>query len=309
MDSRIDEPATAQLSGSIGQWDQAATCLAALAVTLETGPGTGPENGEDGPLASAARDVMAATGLGTTLSDIDRLPFSPEELRAIAASALLQGAALARRAPQQDDGWAHLDDPTLTAQGRASGAAVKLFLGFVVPHVDGLAERLARPDARMLDVGTGIGALGLGFAKAFPELHVTGIDVMPRVLELARESVAGDPAGTRVELRLQDVAELVDESCYDLAWLPAPFVPEAALLAGVPRLVRALRPGGLLMVGHGDFAGTDLQNAITRFKTAFYGGTALDGASAVRLLEDHGLTSVRTLATPPGTPRITVGTR
>ena len=62
------------------------------------------------------------------------------------------------------------------------------------------------------------------------------------------------------------------------------------------------------MVGHGDFAGTDLQNAITRFKTAFYGGTFLDGASAGRLLEDHGLTSVRTLATPPGIPRITVGT-
>jgi protein-L-isoaspartate O-methyltransferase len=304
MDSMINESATARLSGSIGQWDQAATCLAALAVTLQTGPGTGGDG-----LATAAREVMAAAGLGTALTDFDRLPFSPEQLSAIAASALLQGAALVRRSPQQSDGWAHLDDATLTAQGRASGAAVNLFLGFVVPHVDGLAERLARPDARMLDVGTGIGALGLGFAKAFPGLHVTGIDVMPRVLELARESIDGSPADSRVELRLEDVADLVDESRYDLAWLPAPFVPEPALVAGVPRLVRALRPGGLLMVGHGDFAGSDLQNAITRFKTAFYGGTALDAASAVRLLEDHGLTSVRTLATPPGTPRITVGSR
>lgn len=303
MDSMIDESATARLSGSIGQWDQAATCLAALTVTLQTGPETG-----GGGLASAAREVMAAAGLGTALTDFDRLPFSPEELSAIAASALLQGAALARRSPPRD-GWAHLDDATLTAQGRASGAAVNLFLGFVVPHVDGLAERLARPDARMLDVGTGIGALGLGFAEAFPGLHVTGIDVMPRVLELARESIDGSPAGSRVELREQDVADLVDESRFDLAWLPAPFVPEPALVAGIPRLVRALRPGGLLMVGHGDFAGSDLQNAITRFKTAFYGGTALDAASAVRLLEDNGLTSVRTLGTPPGAPRLTVGTR
>jgi len=202
-----------------------------------------------------------------------------------------------------------LDDATLTAQGRASGAAAMLFLGFVVPHVDGLGERLARPGARMLDVGTGVGALALGFAKAFPALQVTGIDVMPRVLELARQNIAGDPAGTRVELRHQDIADLVDENCFDLAWLPAPFVSEPALLSGVPRIVSALRPGGLLMVGHGDSAGTDLQKAITRFKTAFYGGMALDGPSAVRLLEEHGLTSVRTLATPPGAPCITVGTR
>ena len=143
MDTTINDPAIARLSGSIGQWDQAATCLAALAVTLETRP----ETGQDG-LASAARDVMAAAGLGTALTDLDRLPFSPEELSAIAASALLQGAALVRRSPQQGYGWSHLDDATLTAQGRASGAAVNLFLGFVVPHVDGLAERLARPDAR-----------------------------------------------------------------------------------------------------------------------------------------------------------------
>ena len=66
MDSMINESATARLSGSIGQWDQAATCLAALAVTLQTGSETGVE----GPLASAARDVMAAAGLGTPTNEL-----------------------------------------------------------------------------------------------------------------------------------------------------------------------------------------------------------------------------------------------
>jgi methylase of polypeptide subunit release factors len=172
-----------------------------------------------------------------------------------------------------------------------------------------LPDRLTRPGARMLDVGTGIGALAISCAQTFPQLHVTGIDVMPRALELARANVGASPAAPRVELRQQDVAELTDEACYDLAWIPAPFVPEPAFSAGVGRIVTALRPGGLLMIGHGRLDGSDLQNAITRFKTVLHGGTALDGPSAERLLDEHGLTAVRTAPTPPGAPSITAGRR
>ena len=105
------------------------------------------------------------------------------------------------------------------------------------------------------------------------------------------------------------MAELTDQACYELAWIPAPFVPEPAFSTGIGRIVAALRPGGVLMIGHGRFDGTDLQNAITRFKTVVHGGTALDNKSAARLLNDHGLTSVQTAPTPPGAPSITAGRR
>jgi SAM-dependent methyltransferase len=203
-----------------------------------------------------------------------------------------------------------MDSPersALTAQGQTSGSAAVLFARFVLPQFDGFAERLATPGARMLDVGTGIGALAAGCAQIFPQLHVTGIDIMPRVLELARAHLGASSVASRIELRQQDVAELTDEACYDLAWLPAPFIPEPALRAGVARIITALRPGGLLMVGHGSFDGNDLENAITRFKTAAYGGTALDGPAARGLLEEHGFTSVQTVRTPPGAPSITAG--
>lgn len=296
MDQEIDEGAVAALSAAIGRWDQGATCLAALAVTAGADATT--------PLVAAAREVLAAAGLADALNA--QLPFSTVQLRGMVASPLLQAAALV---DGSDPGWDERSDSTLAAQGHASGSAAVLFTRFVLPHFPDLAERLARPGARMLDVGTGIGALAVGYAQTFPHLHVTGIDVMPRVLELAREGLGTGPLASRVELRYQDVAELTDEACYDLAWIPAPFVPGPALSDGIARMVVALRPGGMLVIGHGTLDGTDLQNAVTRFKTISYGGTALDGPSAQELLTEHCLTSVQTVATPPGAPAMTVGRR
>ena len=63
------------------------------------------------------------------------------------------------------------------------------------------------------------------------------------------------------------------------------------------------------MIGHGRFDGTDLQNAVTRFKLAAYGGTAIDGPTVTELLTERGLNDVRAVPTPPGAPAITIGTR
>ena len=292
----MDERATAQLSGTIGQWDQATICLAALAVATS---GAAPET-----LTATAREVMAAAGLGDVLARPESLPFSLPQLSGMAAAPLLQAAAVAGGGYES---WNTQSDSALTAQGRASGSTAILFTRFVLPHFGDLADRLTRPGARMLDVGTGIGALATGFAQSFPQLHVTGIDIMARVLEIARTHVRATPVASRVEFRRQGVEDLTDEACYDLAWIPAPFVPESVFSAGIGRIVTALRPGGVLMVGHGLSGGSDLAAAITHFKTAIYGGTALDGPSAREVLTEHGLTSVQTVAVPPGAPAITAG--
>src|SRR4051794_23720180 len=297
MIQAIDEQATARISSAIGGWDQGASCLAALAVVTDQGAAE--------PLRSAAREVMVASGLGEIVSALEALPFSPAQLRGIAASPLLQGAALVNGA----QGWGSLDDATLSAQGEASGSAAMLFSHFVLPHFPDVAERLAAPGSRMLDVGTGTGALAIGLAEAFPHVHVTGIDVLPRALELAHAHLQDTSVASRVDFRLQDVADLVDDGTYDLAWLPAPFLPQPALTAGIARILTALRPGGLVMVGHGSFEGDDLPVSITRFKTVAYGGTPLDATGAANLLRDQGFTSVQSLRTPPGAPAITAGRR
>ena len=105
------------------------------------------------------------------------------------------------------------------------------------------------------------------------------------------------------------MSRLTDEATYALAWLPAPFVPEEAVRAGVPRIERSLIPGGWLVVGHGKFAGEPLDDALTRFKTVSYGGTPLNDEQAKTLLRDAGLVDVTTVATAMGAPAITVGRR
>jgi protein-L-isoaspartate O-methyltransferase len=297
MVQAIDVQATTRISSAIGGWDQGASCLAALAVAVD------PDAAE--PLRSAAREVMAAAGLGEVLADAEALAFSPAQLRGIATSPLLQGAALVTGSY----GWGSLGDAVLSAQGEASGSAAALFARFVLPRFPALAERLATPGARMLDVGTGIGALAIGFAEVFPQVQVTGIDVLPRALELARAGVQRSSVASRVDLRRQDVADLVEDAVYDLAWVPAPFVPQPALTAGIARIFTALRPGGLVMIGHGTFEGDALPVSLTRFKTVAFGGTPLDATGAATLLQDHGFTSVQSVPTPPGAPAITVGRR
>jgi hypothetical protein len=68
-------------------------------------------------------------------------------------------------------------------------------------------------------------------------------------------------------------------------------------------------PGGWLVMGHGKFGGDPVENAVGRFKTVAYGGTALDDEQAAALLSDAGFDDVRSLPTPPGAPALTVGRR
>jgi len=161
----------------------------------------------------------------------------------------------------------------------------------------------------MLDVGTGVAAMAVAYAERYPMLTVVGLDVLPRVLELAAETVAASSAADRVVLREQNVAGLSEADTYALGWLPAPFIPEAALRSGSTRVAISLVSGGWLVLGHGKLSGDPLDVALTRFKTAAYGGTALTDSEAQSQLLEAGLECVTTIPTPPGAPGITVGRR
>jgi len=273
------------------QGEQSAWTIAALSLLLAERAA--------GPVGDAARDVLAAAGLDSTesLGGLDAAGVAAQ-----AAAPLFQTAEVLRGGGS----WDQLSDDALLAQGRASAQGAEAFLRIGLPAMPGLAEALGTAGARMLDVGVGVGALAVAYAQALPQVTVVGLDVLPRALELARRTVAASDVADRVELREQSVAELPDVDSFDLAWLPAPFIPPDALRAGVPAVARALRPGGWVMIGHGKFSGDALDDALTRFKTVIFGGTALDGPAAVELLTTAGLAGAMTMPTPPGAPAVTI---
>jgi len=286
------------LLAAIAAWDQAAWSLAALALVAA---GNGPPD-----ITAEARQLLSVCGI--TAAPGQLVPggdtTTAKQIASQAAAPLHQAAALASGRVVS---WTAQSDEALLAQGKASAIGARAFAERFLPAMGDLASRLAAPGARMLDAGTGVAALAIAFAQVFPQLHVLGIDVLDRPLELARQNIAASDVAARVTVRKQDVAGFADDTGFDLAYLPAPFVPRPALQAGLPRIAAALRPGGWVFVAHGKFGGTPAEDALTRLKTLVYGGTPLDEAEASGQLRGAGLTSVRPVPTPEGAPGITIG--
>lgn len=252
---------------------------------------------EAGFMVDDSAGVRPAPGLAEAAGE------DATKLAAQVASGILQAAAVLAGA----NAWTAQDDDAILAQGAASAQAAEAFKAFAVPMLDGLSDLLSDPSPLMLDVGVGVAAMAIAYCEAFPGLRVVGLDVFPRALELARSNIERVGMADRIELRCQDVTALEDDEVFSLAWLPAPFVPRAAISAGLPRIVAALLPGGWLVVGHGKFSGPGLSDALTRLQTVAFGGTPLTSDDAQHLLRHLGLQQIASLPTPTGAPGITVG--
>ncbi|MER7930583.1 class I SAM-dependent methyltransferase [Streptomyces sp. NPDC096057] len=208
-------------------------------------------------------------------------------------------------------GWGAQSDEVLLGQGRASAATGRALAGKIVPQLAGCAERLAAEGSRVLDVGTGVGALALALAEGFPRARVEGIDVLERALRLGRgELAAAEPAvAARVSLILRDVVNVSEKEAYDLVWLPAPFLSEEALRAALPRLVEALAPGAWLVSGTNPLAGDALRRSVGRWTAVRGGGNSFDTARMTEELESLGLVGTDTFPTVPGGPVLVAARR
>ena len=272
--------------GTLHELDRSAWTLAAIVAALRDGEPT-------------ARAVIELLGPIQSLVGEEA-----EQVAGAAAAPLLQAA----RFVTGGSAWNEQDDEALLAQGRASAAAGALFPESVLPQLPG-GERLLTGPVRLLDVGVGVAAMAVALCQHMPQLSIVGLDVLDRALELARRHVEDAGLDERIELRRLDVAELDEADEFDLAWLPAPFIPRPALERGLARVAAALRPDGWVLLGHGRLGEDAMDGAVTRFKTVAYGGTPLDDGEAEALLESIRLVDVHHLPIPPGAPALAVGRR
>jgi release factor glutamine methyltransferase len=151
------------------------------------------------------------------------------------------------------------------------------------PETEYLVELLkvrltAAPPSRVLDLGTGSGAIALALASAWPDSFVTALDIDAAALSLAGENAtalglgervrllrsdwfAGVPASERFELIVANPPYLSDQETQDAQPEVKDFEPRAALSAGTDSIsvlefiIRAaggwLAPGGLLALETG----------------------------------------------------------
>jgi ribosomal protein L3 glutamine methyltransferase len=135
----------------------------------------------------------------------------------------------------------------------------------------------ARRVRRILDVGTGSGAIALACAEAFPRARVDAVDVSVAALQVARRNQRRLNLGKRVEILHSNYFDAVGGRRYDIIVSNPPYVgrvemaklpreyghePRLALASGVDGLdaVRAifaaaqrhLRRGGILIVEVGN---------------------------------------------------------
>ena len=152
------------------------------------------------------------------------------------------------------------------------------------PETEELVEHALRAltprDApwRVVDVGTGSGAIALALAKALPHARIVATDLSPEALHLARENAARLNLRDRVHFVHGDLLTplLAKERRVDLVVSNPPYVglreastlapelshePSMALFSGddgadilrrlIPQAAHALDPAGTLLVEHG----------------------------------------------------------
>jgi len=141
-------------------------------------------------------------------------------------------------------------------------------------HGTDLQEKALRGKAlRLIDVGTGSGAIAVSLAVELPQAEVAAVDLSPEALDVARQNA--ERLGARVQFTVSDVlAAVPEEPVFDFVVSNPPYVgldeadkvqqvvlqnePHLALFAGaeglavirrlIPQAWARLRPGGWLLM-------------------------------------------------------------
>jgi SAM-dependent methyltransferase len=263
----------------VSRWLTATEALAAVGaeLTLMQAPEPGHPD-----VVNALQAVSAAAGL----ADLGELTGPQRQMvTGLIRLGLYQASDLLGD-PGRPPGWTFTDPAILQGWGRGS-AAVPGALAAAVPELAGLRS--------FLDIGSGVGLLAIAAAGVWPQATVVGIDVWGPSLEAAAANVRAAGLGDRITLRDQDVVALDDSDAYDCAWFPTFFVTEPVLEAALPRLYRAVRPGGWLVLGRMAPPPDPLARAVSTLRTIRGGGADFDAKHLVAALEGAGCTAVRVL--------------
>jgi release factor glutamine methyltransferase len=164
-------------------------------------------------------------------------------------------------------------------------------------------------DIRILDLGTGSGAIAIAIANERNEAQITATDICPYALDVARENAKGHSANN-VQFIQSDWFSKLHHKKFDFIISNPPYVesddsalqygdiryePRLALDGGkfgidayikiIPQSMRHLTPDGTLLLEHGNFQGPLIR----------------------QLLADNGFTKIQTINDYAGNERASLG--
>ncbi|MGR0220687.1 SAM-dependent methyltransferase [Agromyces sp. ZXT2-6] len=161
-----------------------------------------------------ARSYALPAGPAEVLADRSSLAYTGPLARMLAAAGAQMPALVEAYRTGGGVSWEQLGVHAREAQGDMNRpwleAAPDVFARH--PHVH---ERLARPGARIADVGMGEGWSSIAIAKAYPDAQVDGFDVDGPSVEAARAHAEAAGVADRVRFHHADAAELAEHGPYD----------------------------------------------------------------------------------------------
>jgi len=141
-----------------------------------------------------------------------------------------------------------------------SGLKLKVDRRALIPRpetellIETLVGRVASPPARVLDLGTGGGAIALALARAWPEAAITAVDASGEALELARENAAATGFAARVTFLQSDwYAQLPTDARFEVIVANPPYLAAEETAAALPE-VRDFDPALALTAAEGGLA-------------------------------------------------------
>ncbi len=107
----------------------------------------------------------------------------------------------------------------------------------------------SRADARVADIGMGIGRSSIAIAEAFPRVLVDGFDLDERSVMVARENAEAAGVADRVTFHLRDAGDPELAGNYDFALAIECIHDMADPVSTLRSMARLVGPGGTVLIG------------------------------------------------------------